>query len=179
MIITLNLISPQQRRRLRVQGAIKESRSLSVTILYVVLLVTAIMIYAKNLLQNMSEIFQNNTTPLANSITVNDADKDTAQKISASLKDSILWSDFLVTFAKVVPSDVIIHNIDIGADGSLTISGQAPKRESLLNLQNNLTSSGLIKNLYSPVKNLLQSSNINFELTAQLISAPDAKKTKS
>lgn len=175
-MITLNLIGPEQRRRLRYCLAVDELRSLANTLIFIAVLVSVFMLAAKYLLNSTAQIFQSDVKPITATTELKAEDIAIVNFINATLTKTTAWSDFLERLSKTVPAGVNLKTINVNAGSGVQISGHAAKREQLLQFQNALNDSGLIKNLYSPVKNLLQAQNVDFELTAELPNRPETKK---
>lgn len=168
MIITLNLISPEQRQNLRRRLAIDELRSLGSTMLLMAILISSLLLGVKYLLRNTADLFQNNTQPLYQATEIKTEDKNILKLVSTQLKRSPQWSNILIQLSQLVPTGINLNTIDVDINGSLRLTGHAKERPQLMEFQKNLTSSSLVKNLYSPVKNLLQPKNIDWEMSAQL-----------
>lgn len=168
MIITLNLISPEQRKNLRRRLAIDELRSLGSTMILTAILITSLLLATRHLLQSTADLFQSNTQPLTENIVITDEDKNVLKLVSTQLKRSPQWSDILTKLSRLVPSGINLNVVDVDINGNMRLTGHADERAQLTDFQKNLTTSDLIKNLYSPVKNLLQPKNIDWEMSAQL-----------
>lgn len=168
MMITLNLISQQQRQRIRRGWAAAELRSVSVTALFVVVLASATLYGARHLLSSTRDLFDTDVRTTAAATAVAEADAAAAQAVAASLGTDVDWRSFLATVASATPPGVSLDSLAVDDAGAVAIAGEAATRDGLLQLQRNLESSGSLRNLYSPVRNLLQPTDIRFELTAEL-----------
>ena len=171
MIITLNLISPEQRSLLRQRGVMDELRGLAVSILFVVIFASTATFFARYLLANISDLFTSNAQATVAATTVKELDTNIAKLINNEINTEINWPNFLVRLSELVSAHVTINTLDVLADGSVQISGEADTRNDLLKFQQQLQDSDVVSHLYSPVKNLLQPAKIIFELTAQLPSS--------
>ncbi len=171
MMITLNLISQQQRRRIRERWAADEARSIAVTTLFVVLLASATLFGARHLLSTVRDLFTTGIRASAQAAAVAEADRAVAQQLSAALAQSPDWGEFLEKIAAAVPPGVALSSASVDENGNVQISGFASTRASLLLLQDQIRSSGAIADLYSPVRNLLQPNDISFELTGRMASS--------
>jgi len=77
------------------------------------------------------------------------------------------WSKVLVAFAKLPPSGLVISsmNIDTTAD-SITINGQSPTRDLVIELYNNiLDDTAEFYNVDYPLENIVSATNVNFHFT--------------
>lgn len=168
MMITLNLISESQRRRIRQRWASDELRSLAVSTLFVVVLASVTLYGARHLLSSTRDLFTSDLRTTAASSNVAEADAATAQVVAAALNADVDWRRFLAKVAAATPADVQLNSISVGEAGDVRVVGTAATREALLRLQDQLRSSGAIADLYSPVRNLLQPTDVSFELTGRL-----------
>ncbi len=168
MMITLNLISEGQRRRIRESWAADEARSIAVTTLFVVLLASGTLFGARHLLSAVRDLFATGIRATAQSTAVAEADQAAALQLSAALAHGPDWGSFLERIAAAVPAGVALSNVSVDEDGNVQLSGLAGTRAGLLQLQDQLRSSGAIADLYSPVRNLLQPNDISFELTGRM-----------
>lgn len=171
MMITLNLISEQQRRQIRQRWAADELRSLSVTTLFVVALASVTLYGARHLLSETRDLFTSGLRTTAEATAVADVDSATAQVLGAALAAGTDWRGFLAIVSAAVPSGITLEGVGVDAGGNVTITGQAATRAALLQLQERLGASGAVDDLYSPVRNLLQPTDISFELTGRLASS--------
>lgn len=171
MMITLNLLSEQQRQQIRRHWAADELRSVSVTILFVVGLASVTLYGARHLLSETRDLFTTGLRTTAEATAVAEADSATAQLLTAALAGSTDWRAFLGKISAAVPSGVALDRVEVDASGNVAISGQAATRAALLQLQEQLGASGAVDDLYSPVRNLLQPADISFELTGHLASS--------
>lgn len=104
------------------------------------------------------------------------ADSDDIKSINKNSRDiSSAGSDFTVITDKLLelinkmPANVKFTSVDIDRKtNSLILTGTALTRDALLAYQENLKSTSWVKNVESPVSQLFQKSNINFEFKAQL-----------
>jgi Tfp pilus assembly protein PilN len=168
MIITLNLISPEQRGLLRQRGTVDELRGLAVSVLFVVIFASTATFSARYLLTTISDLFTSNAQVTVAATTVKELDTNIAKLISNEINTEVNWPNFLARLSELVPTHVTIDTLDVVVDGSVRISGEADTRSDLLKFQQQLQDSDVVSHLYSPVKNLLQPAKIVFELTAQL-----------
>lgn len=168
MIITLNLISDQQRRRIRHGLAAGELRSVAVTTLFVAALASVTLFGARHLLSTTRDLFTNDLHATAADAAVADADVAAAELVEATLAAGTDWHAFLATLAAAVPSGVRLSAVSIDPDGSVQLAGQAGTRAALLELLDRLRASGAVADLYSPVRNLLQPTDVTFEITGRL-----------
>ncbi len=168
MMITLNLISEQQRRRVRQHWATIELRSIAVTILFVVALASVLLYGARDLLSNTRDLFTTDLRATTAATAVADDDTNTAQILESALAAGTDWYAFLDSVSTAIPNGVQLATLSVDDSGNVRLTGQADTRAALLQLQEKLRASGAIADLYSPVRNLLQPTDVAFELTGRL-----------
>ncbi len=89
-------------------------------------------------------------------------------------------SPYLIELINYVPANIKINSIVIDrASNSFVISGTAADRQALLDYQNILNGLSFIQDCQIPFSQLLQKTNINFELRAQLKNWPALRKTST
>lgn len=80
------------------------------------------------------------------------------------------WSATLAAVSDVLPAGVTLSTLDLdGIKRSLHLTGVAASRDALLALQRAFSSSTRFKNPTTPVSNLLEQSNITFDMTVDII----------
>lgn len=76
------------------------------------------------------------------------------------------WSDVLINFSRLVPSDIAIDSLVADrVSGAIRISGFAGTRESVLKLRENLLDSDYFGNVNFPLSNLVSPTNVEFRYT--------------
>lgn len=83
-------------------------------------------------------------------------------------KERNLFSLFLESLIRDVPSGLRFNEININESGRVNISGHAPTREILLVFKNSLEEASYISNFDFPLSNLTQAKDINFFLSFEL-----------
>jgi hypothetical protein len=174
MMITLNLISPNQRHLLRQRWAVDEVRSLAVSVLFVAAIASAATFSARYLLTTVQDLFTTNARATVAAAAVPDTDVAVAKLVRSGAAADVDWPSFLLRLSTTVPPHVAIASLAVNEDGSIQINGEAEARSDLLAFQQQLESSGIVQHLYSPVANLLQPSHVTFELSAELPSSTAA-----
>lgn len=83
--------------------------------------------------------------------------------------DFVAYDELMLDVNDYVPENIILTYLSINTDSKKAVfKGYALKREDLLNLKNNLENSNLFEKVESPLANLLEKDNINFNITADL-----------
>lgn len=168
-MITLNLISEKFKYKLKLKKSFLRIRNFLSLIFIFFVLAGIIFIFTKNMLQNNF-----NGLVSLNSLVVEDSPKiikeinDLNLKINTAnniQKKFIPWSEILIDFTKTAPSQVEIRSIKID-NKNWVIAGEAKNREVLLGFKGELEKSKYFSEIKSPITNLLQKENIEFELLA-------------
>jgi len=174
MIKHLNLLPPNRRSHLRreaVWGAIiKISRTLALG----VSLVTVAAIVAWLIIWILSALATQSTQQkLTQEIQVyNDLrrvidDKNEVLSVLAQRgSDRIVWAEKIAQVLGQMPADSVVHNIDASRDSrSLTLTGQAPLRSSLVIFEENVSDLPWLAEIDAPRDNLLSPVNPLFIFT--------------
>ncbi len=83
--------------------------------------------------------------------------------------DFITWSSFLERLSKKIPTNISVSNLSIDKEAeSLNIRGVAISRNDLLNLKNVLEEMEEIELIEIPLQNILQQSNIEFNISTKI-----------
>ena len=99
-----------------------------------------------------------------------DAINNTLKQVATIQSEHIEWSLVLAEFAAFVSAGNEIEQIILSSKNvSFTMKGFSRTREDFLALEAALKNSNLIKNLNSPLSNLLNPVNINFQFSGDLI----------
>ncbi len=172
-MISLNLISPEQKKDLRYEYIYLSLRILVWIILSVSVILSVIFMSARILLED------NYATVLQQLTIVNQKNLDLDQEINTintSLKqvaniqkNFIKWSDFLIELTGAISANITLSSLTIEKqDATLNLSGQAVTREDFLKLKTSLESLPYLSEINSPITNLLVKKNVKFQLTAKI-----------
>lgn len=168
-MITLNLISEEFKYKLKLKKSFLRMESFLCLIFIFFVLAGIIFIFTKNMLQkNFNELVSLNSLVVEDSPKIIKEINDLNLKINTAddiQKKFIPWSEILTDFTKTVPSQVEIHSIKID-NKNWIIAGEAKNREILLEFKGGLEKSKYFSEIKSPITNLLQKENIEFELLA-------------
>ena len=102
--------------------------------------------------------------------------KDDISKTNKTIEDVYaledgfyLFSPVLENLTTLIPEGVYFKNIAVTKTGlKMSINGFAKDREAFLFLKKTLDESGQFSEVYSPISNLLQPTDIDFSLTLTL-----------
>ena len=169
--INLNLIDPAEKKNIqlqKIQYILKDV--ISIFFITSAVLGSFILISRNILEESFAEILKDTTlvrdqnqwfTKEVNQI--NQALQDT-QTVQAGF---FKWSHALVALSQTVPNDSKLDSISISLkDNKVVLRGISRTRLSLLSFKETLAAQDYLKNVSSPLTNLLQKENINFEFQA-------------
>lgn len=179
MNINLNLLSSEKKNRIEYILKIFLIKDIVELFLLMVAILSATLVWSWVFLENdfakltASAINVNRTFYSDNQETkyVNNLLKE----ISLATKNFSPITPKLKDLINSLPEDVKIQSLNID-NASLTINGTALSRSSLLNYQENLNKIPWLTNLETPVSQLFQKQNIDFEFKAKLKQENTSKK---
>ena len=171
-MIGLNLLSPTQKEALRARVLYAMLERLMISVVAASLLAATVLLLIKiQLAKNLSQI-EGRQILTAEYVTVNNEVKaldrqiarvDALQRLAVS--PSALMRDLAVR----TPSGIAIASINYEiATGEMHLTGIAARREDLLAYETELKKSAFIKKLDSPISNLFQKTEVNFQFTISL-----------
>lgn len=172
-MIRLNLLSPSQKEYLRYEHIYLRLRGALFVVLAFTVLVSALLLGARLLLQdNLADL-------LTSSTLVSNRDRPIDRDISSintNLKGVahiqngfVKWSQVLVAVTAAVPANVQVSylNLELGSR-TFNLNGVARKRDDFLALLDHLQQLPAIEAIDSPPSNLVNRENVSFQLTAKL-----------
>lgn len=173
-MITINLLSPSQKRELKVKRVYVAIKELIILVLLFTLIIAIMLLISKYILDNsLAKLIERNAFTIqenrdvVNKINMLNAKIGTIGKIQ---KDFKRWSDFFVTLTNLTPSNISYDLIRFKyEDASIELRGIAKTRDDLTKLKDNLTNSNILENINLPLKDLLAKDNNNFTITAKVI----------
>ncbi len=168
----LNLLSPSQKEALRMRVIYAMLERLMVTLVFFAFLSGVLLILAKiQLSKNLADI-ESRQILTAEYLTVNDDVKALDQQIARveTLQRMAISPSALVRdIAERTPEGIAIASLGFDVTNSkLDLTGIAAKREDLLAYEGLLRKSPFIKQLDSPISNLLRKTDVNFQFAIQL-----------
>lgn len=173
-MITINLLSPSQKRELKIKRVYVAIKELVILVLLFTLIIAIMLLISKYILDNsLSRLIERNAYTIqenrdaVNKINVLNAKIETIGKIQNDFKK---WSEFLVAFTNLTPDNISYSLVKIRyEDAFMEIKGVSKTREDLVKLKDNLTNSGYFTDINLPLKNLLAKDNNDFTITAKII----------
>jgi len=172
-MITINLLSPNQKKELKVKRVYVAVKELTVLILLFTLIIAILLLSSKYVLDNkMARLIERNilviqqNAEVVSKINSLNAKINVIDKIQNNFKK---WSDFLLALTNATPVNISYELIRIQFDSAaLELRGTAKSRDDLIKLKNNLNNLKLIKDINLPLKDLLPKENNQFTITASI-----------
>jgi len=172
-MITLNLISPQYKKELKLREICIIIKNITLAILIFTTVSSLILFSAQTILtHNYSKVVQETTLvskplpqPQREIKDLNEQLK-TIQKIQ---EQYVSFSEILFYLSKSIPQGVIINSLEIDrVSKTVNIKGKAGLREDFLNFKENLTSSKIFTDPEFPISSILEKENITFDIKTGL-----------
>ncbi|HJV32822.1 MAG TPA: hypothetical protein VJ694_02230 [Patescibacteria group bacterium] len=166
-MIALNLLSPEQKEALRARVIYAMLERLMIALVSSLLVASILLLLIKiELTQNLSQV-QTRQILSSEYVTVNNDIRQLNQQISrveSLQKLAISPSSLLRDVAERTPPGVKITGMDFDVKSqSMRLNGMAAGREDLLKYEEAMKSSPFVKSLQSPISNLFQKTDINFQ----------------
>lgn len=178
----LNLLPPERKTLLAEEHQFHVVRRLLLSwLLGIVLLSGGILMLNRTLEQKFASLQDAMTRLQAQSAGTGSANiratirdiNDRVQLLSAGLRTERTWSPLLAALAGLVPADVQLTQLSFEQNGAVRLMGVAKNRDAFLQFKQRLESSPNVKDVRSPITNILTKENVQFELTASLAAAEE------
>lgn len=165
-MITLNLISPEQKKLLKTKQIYLLFKNLCSLILVFIIIVSIVLMFSFNSL----EVLYGLNPGTQNSMGL---DEKEVQAINNQLNNIvqiqnqfIVWSDALIDITNLIPEGIEVDNLEINKiTNNVKIDGFAKTRDEYLNLINSLKSNENLTKLKSPLENILSKEDITFSIS--------------
>jgi len=173
-MITINLLSPVQKRELKIKRVYVAIKELIILVLLFTLIIAIMLLVSKYILDNsLARLIERNAYTI-------EGNRDVVSKINAIntkitvidkiQKDFKKWSKFFITLTDLTPNNISYDLIKIKySEASIEIRGTAKTRDDLTKLKDNLTDSQIFSDINLPLQNLLAKENNNFTITAKIL----------
>lgn len=173
-MITINLLSPNQKKELKIKRVYVAIKELIILVLLFTLIIAIMLLISKYVLDNrLAKLIERNAYTIAsnrdvvNKISALNAKIKTIDKIQRDFK---IWSEFFALLTNLTPANVSYDLIRIKSDeATIELRGLAKTRDDLTKLKDNLTGSSVLTDINLPLKNLLAKENNEFTITAKII----------
>lgn len=178
-MIDLNLLSPERKKKLKEEKIVFLLRVVSYT-LVVFFIISLGLFYGTQIYldQKLDKINQQITSFESNAANGNQSNfsatikeiNERIKKINGIQNNFIKWSSYLTEFTALIPENITLKEITINRETSvIQLSGRAPLRDDFLALESNLRNSALLKEIQSPISNLIKKEEIDFSLSATMV----------
>jgi|GEM_PF-6962141 len=169
-MLNLNLLSQQKLAAYERKKLYSATKTMLEFLLFSIIIIGIIVVTAKAILQiSFNSLIEETTLVTKNTTFFNQEIVELNQKIKeikTAQNNYIFWNHYLLPIVNKIPAEVKISQLDLGqSDKKIVIKGVAQNREGLLGLKRDLESLDFVSELRSPIANILQSQNINFEFT--------------
>ncbi|MDP3900158.1 MAG: PilN domain-containing protein [bacterium] len=170
-MLTLNLLSSQQKHKLRKEQANKFLKELVITVVLTTVTISVLVSASKAIVVNSVEKYIANNTSPDEIINVKIKNiNNLANFLHKIQTEHINWSGIIIDITKRVPAKIIISHLSFNEENSaFTISGFSPSRSELLKFKDDLTQIPELENVDLPIQNLSQKDDISFNIKADLI----------
>lgn len=166
-MINLNLISENYKDRLKYKNLYLKIKDFLFVLLFFVILAGLILIIAQNIMQSnfndlatLNSQLKEDKLAIAHEIASLNLKIKTADDIQQQF---IPWSEIISDFDKAISGGIEIHTLKITRE-NWTVQGEAINRETLLKFKSKLEKNDYFNVVKSPITNLLQKNNLDFEL---------------
>lgn len=168
-MIALNLLSPNQKEALRTRIIYAMIERLMIAFVASMLLSSIILLFIKiELIQVLSQV-QTRQILSSEYVTVNNDIRLLTQQITrieSLQRMAFSPSSLILEIGSRTPSGVGLTGLDMDIKTkSMRINGISVDRENLLKFEESLRSMDFVTSLESPISNLFQKSDINFQFT--------------
>jgi Tfp pilus assembly protein PilN len=177
-MITLNLLSPDKKKELenKINFILIQKSLLFIVIFLAItsLLFYGTKIYQDNKLNNLKKEFEQIklTLPSGEKVTLSKDIQDINNELSYLNNIQMNYlkcSDLLIDFNALVPTGIALNSLSVNQKTlEVLINGKAVLRENLVAFQNNLENSSFLKDIESPISNILKREDIDFSFKAKL-----------
>jgi len=166
-MIALNLLSPNQKAALRARVVYAMIERLMIAFVSSILIASIMLLLIKiELTKNLSQV-QTRQILSAEYVTVNNDIRQLNQQIArveTLQKMAVSPSELLRDVAARTPPGVRVTGLDFDVKTkSMRLNGTAAGRDDLLAYEESVRTSPFVKSLQSPISNLFQKTDINFQ----------------
>jgi len=178
MRISLNLLPPQKKKALQNELILAHFQTIGLILFITVGFSLGILLVVRQQLAiNYQDLKRRSvdSTSVETTATLDDIKQTNAllRRIDGIQKEYVPWSDVIEAVTAVMPPDIRIENLDIDQDGNIRLAGVAQTRDSALELLSRLKSAPFLTDVVSPLSNILQRENVNFNFSMKYKSLPN------
>ncbi len=171
-MLILNLASLELKNEIKLRHIYYLIKKVSSILIILTIVIAVILITARIILQNnFNKIVEQTTLVTKNNQGYNNKIRQINNKLNYIVKiqdNFIYWSNLIEELTEITPSDVTFYSIKANDSNKIIITGRAKLRDSLLRLKDNMENSSTFKNIDFPLKNILEITNIDFNINADI-----------
>jgi len=169
MRIYLNLLPPHKKKALQKVRILAFFQTVSLVVLLVAASIISTLILVRGQLQaSYHDLQQRSTTASAEEATdiISDIKQTNLylQEIDAASKLFVPWSEAVRNIAALIPPNTRLEKMEIDSTGKVRLLGIAATREGALELLQRLNETPYLTDIVSPLSNILQKENVNFDI---------------
>lgn len=171
--LRLNLLPPEKRQHLERMIYFQFTKNALEFLLICVCVSGIVLLGGQSVLQKYFNDLTEQVTSITNQYSKTNLQISNINKITKEV-DKIQnvytkWTTKMTELANVIPNSIILSSLNFNqGDKTISLSGTAPTREELLQLQESLKSITWIKSVEVPLPQLTSPKNIQFSITALL-----------
>lgn len=173
MKTTLNLLPPGKKDELRKSFIFTYAQSMIFLVLLVVGFVSFTLLSVRLLMYRNLTDLSRRTAPesdefkrVTDDIRLMNNYMERLDRLSAG---SVSWSALYDGLDQLVPPGVVLNRLSVTRDGHIVMAGIGQTRDDVLTLNNSLEASPHFRNIKSPLANILQRTDVHFELEATYV----------
>jgi Tfp pilus assembly protein PilN len=172
-MITLNLIPPEQKTKLKNKEVYSTIKDLLLLFLLFSIIISIMLVGSKYYLQEkLTDLMNRNSVSIQSNDNINKriiALNAKINEVYSIQKKSQKWSSLIQEIKKLTPASVTINEINISKqESSLELMGVAKTRSDLLQLKKNLDESNLFTKINLPINSLIERENNVFDIRADI-----------
>lgn len=172
-MLKLNLVSKELKKEIKLRLIYKMLKKANNTLIVITLMCAIVILVAKIILQNnFNKVVAQTTLITKNSQQKNQKVRDINSRISyigEMQGDYIQWSYVFEELSKYSEDGIRFYSIKMSReDNIISIRGTAKERNDLIKLKEGFEESKVFTKVESPIKNILEKENIDFEIKASL-----------
>jgi hypothetical protein len=170
-MLKLNLVSKELKKEIKLRLIYEMLKKISGVLIVVTILCAVIILVAKIILQNnFNKVVEETTLLTKNSQQKNIKVREINSKISYinNMQDDFIpWSFLFEELSLFSEEGVKISSLKINKENKIiNLRGVAEERDDLIKLKEGFESSDMFLEVESPIKNILEKTNIDFEINA-------------
>ena len=172
-MLTLNLVSKELREDIKSKHIYNLLKKICLLIITVSIFISIILLSAKIMMQNnFNKIVEQTTLVTGTSSSYNQKVNTINSKISSvkNIQNNYIALSYLIeSLSKITPNSLSYSMMEINIEEKkMELRGSADDRDDLLAIKKGLGELGVFENIESPIQNILQKKDINFQINANI-----------